>query len=74
MNFDEESHESFPNETKEIVVVPKNQEDPLYYPVCRKNNRTTFLSSIYADGDYLNPLFVLRGKKKKKKKLLIQEY
>lgn len=62
LNLDEEGHDSYVDATKEVVVVQKDQVGPFYYPVKRKNNRTTFLACISGDGEYLNPAVVIKRK------------
>lgn len=62
LNLDEEGHDSFCDKTKQVVVVQKELNGPFSYPVARKNNRTTFLACICADGEYLNPLIIIKRK------------
>ena len=62
LNLDEEGHDTFCDKTKQVVVVQKELDGPFSYPVSRKNNRTTFLACISADGEYLNPLIIIKRK------------
>ena len=62
MNLDEEGHESYADSIKQVIVVSKELEGPFYYPVTRKNYRTSFLACICADGEYLNPLIIIKRK------------
>ena len=61
-NLDEEGHDQFSDAIKEYVVVPKSHVGKVSYPVCRKNDHTTFLACISAGGDYLNPLIIVKRK------------
>ena len=61
VNFDEEGHEGFQDAKSEKVVSPK-KEKPVYYPIPRNNNRSTFLGCITGDGYYVKPLIITKRK------------
>lgn len=62
-NVDEEGHDEYVDSPKnELVVVPKDNSDKLFYPVERKSDHTTFVACIAADGTFMKPLIVVKRK------------
>ena len=61
VNFDEEGHEGFQDAKSEKVVSPK-KDKPVYYPIPRNNNRSTFLGCITGDGCFMKPLIITKRK------------
>lgn len=62
-NVDEEGHDEYVDaKKKELLVVPKDNTQTLYYPVKRRDDHTTFVACIAADGSYLKPLIVVKRK------------
>ena len=62
LNLDKEGHEDYSDAKKQkVVVTEKDKGKELNYPVSRKNNHTTFLACITADG-YLKPMIVIKRK------------
>lgn len=62
-NVDEEGHDEYVDtKEKELVVVPKECDKKLFFPVQRKDDHTTFVACIAADGSYLKPLIVVKRK------------
>lgn len=61
-NVDEEGHDEFVDAKKyEWILVPEDSKpQKWYYPVERKDDHTTFLACIAADGSYLKPLIVVK--------------
>ena len=62
-NVDEEGHDEYVDTKKtETVVVPKGNTEKLRFPVERKDDHTTFVACICADGTYMKPLIVVKRK------------
>lgn len=62
-NVDEEGHDEFVDTKKtELVVVPQSNTQKLRFPVKRKDDHTTFVACICADGSYMKPLMVVKRK------------
>ena len=62
-NVDEEGHDEYVDtKKKELLVVPKSNTEKLLFPVERKDDHTTFVACIAADGSYLKPLIVVKRK------------
>ena len=61
-NLDEEGHEPFEDRREMKVVIPKDYERQVHFPVPRTGNRTTFLACICGDGHFLPPCVVTKRK------------
>ena len=62
-NVDEEGHDEYVDtKKKELLVVPQDNTKRLQFPVERKDEHTTFVACICADGTYLKPLIVVKRK------------
>ncbi len=62
-NVDEEGHDEYVDTKKtELVVVPKSNTQKLRFPVERKDDHTTFVACICADGSFMKPLIVVKRK------------
>ena len=61
-NVDEEGHDEFVDAKKtEWIIVPEDtKQTQWFYPVERKDDHTTFLACIAADGSYFKPLIVVK--------------
>lgn len=61
-NVDEEGHDEFVDSKKtEWIIVPEDtKQTQWFYPIERKDDHTTFLACIAADGSYFKPLIVVK--------------
>ena len=61
-NVDEEGCDDFVDAINEKVIVHKNKQGTIYFPVERKANRSTLIGCISACGEALKPLIVTKRK------------
>lgn len=63
-NVDEEGHEEFVDaKKKDLVVVPIDAEKKEYhFPIHKRDDHSTFVACIVADGSYFKPLIVVKRK------------
>ena len=61
MNLDESGFQKYSDAHVSVVIVPRGAPEK-YYPVSRREKRSTFLAAVAADGTHLKPLVIVPRK------------